>query len=282
MKILKNNGLIDFDDMLTICYEILSTIKNILNIYRNCFEYIQLDEAQDTSTVQFAITDLLGKPKDNVFYLADDDQSIYSFRASSPEYLLSFKNNYPNGTIYFMEQNFRSTSHIISLSNTFIKSNENRYSKDMFTNKDEGRPVTMVTAQDEKAELEHIIKSIQESNRYDDNAVLYRNNLLSIPLVDELYKTIFLFISENKIIDFYSLGTTRYASFIKLAINENDLESFERIKYKSNLYLNKNQFFKFYSIPFRGYKIINALLKIEGLEDYQRENIADLKFNLNI
>lgn len=278
----RNNGLIDFDDMLTICYDILSINENILNKYRNRFEYIQLDEAQDTSTVQFAITDLLAKPKNNVFYLADDDQSIYSFRASSPEYLLSFKGNYPNGTIYFMEQNFRSTSHIISLSNTFIKSNKSRYSKDMFTNKDEGRPITIVTLQDEKAELEYIIESIQESNRYDDNAVLYRNNLLSVPLVDKLYKNnIPFYIREQNNRFFTHWVLQDMLAFIKLAINENDLENFERIKYKSNLYLNKNQFFKFYSVlNSEDIGVIDALLKIDGLEDYQEENIASLKFNL--
>ena len=277
-------GFIDFDDMLTICYKILSVDEKILNKYKKQYEYIQLDEAQDTSTVQFAIVSLLAKPRNNIFYLADDDQSIYeSFRGSDLDYILNFKENYPNGTIYFMEQNFRSTKNIIDISNNFIQNNRNRYFKDMFTNKDEGRPITIVTVQNEKAELEHIIKSIQESDNYSDNAVLYRNNLLSVPLVNELDKNnIPFYIREQDNRFFVHWVLKDILAFIRLAINVRDIHSFDRIKYKSNLYLNKEQIVQFQKTFYSedNKSVIDALLEIEGLEDYKKRNILNFGMNL--
>lgn len=276
------NSLLDFDDMLTIAYDILLKNPSILNYYRDKFDYIQLDEAQDTSNIQFSIVSLLAEPKNNILYLADDDQSLYSWRASEVKYLLDFKEKYPAGTIYFMEHNFRSTKDIIELSNEFIKSNVERYDKNMFTNKESDRPITVVSLKDEKEELNYIVEQINASNKYSDNAVLYRNNLLSVPLVNELYKNnIPFYIREQDNKFFTHWVITDILSFIKLSIDKNDFDSLLRIYYKCNLFLNKEliQNCQKYN---DGCGCLNALLRMDNLTTNQTLKVVELIDNLRI
>ena len=112
----KQNRLIDFDDMLGIAYRLLLRHPKLLNHYREKFPYIQLDEGQDTSRLQLTILRLLAYPKNNLFIVADDDQSIYGFRGAHPDGLLTFAEDYPDGKLYFMEDNYRSTQNIVSVS----------------------------------------------------------------------------------------------------------------------------------------------------------------------
>lgn len=274
------NRLIDYDDMLTVCYEILLNNPSVLNFYREKYDYIQLDEAQDTSNVQFSIVSLLAAPKNNILYLADDDQSLYSWRASEVKYLLDFKDKYPDGTVYFMEHNFRSTKDIIELSNEFIKSNKERYDKNMFTHKENARPITVVELKDEKEELQYIVEQINKSEKYKDNAILYRNNLLSIPLINELYKNNIPFYireQDNKFFTHWVLADI--LAFIKLSIDKNDFESFSRIYYKSNLFINKEMVYK--SREYNdGCGCLNALLKMDSLTSKQKVNTLELISNL--
>ena len=120
-KFKRDNKLIDFDDMLTLSYEILLNNNYILEKYRKRYDFIQVDEGQDTSKVQMEIIKLLAKPQNNLFIVADDDQSIYSFRGAYPTGLLNFNKIYPNGKVFFMEKNFRSSKNIVSVCNKFIK-----------------------------------------------------------------------------------------------------------------------------------------------------------------
>lgn len=274
------NTFIDYDDMLTISYDILNNNGKVLKLYRDKYDYIQLDEAQDTSSIQFAIVELLASPMNNICYVADDDQSIYGFRASEVSYLLNFKDKYPEGTIYFMEQNFRSTKDIIELSNKFIKGNKKRYTKNMFTSKDYRRPISVVKVEDEKEELDYIIEKIKDSDRYDDNAVIYRNNLLSVPLIDCLSKNNIPFYvreQENKFFSHWVLQDM--LAFIKLALNPNDFESFSRIYYKANLFLNKEsiQESKKYN---EGDGVLKSILRLPNLQGYQKVNTTELHSNL--
>jgi DNA helicase-2/ATP-dependent DNA helicase PcrA len=127
----RKNSFIDYDDMLTMCLDILGKDRKILEKYQ--YKFIQVDEAQDTSKVQHEIIRVLGSKSRNVFYVADDDQSIYGFRGAYPEFLLSIKDTYEDVKVLYMEQNFRSTPEIVSACNEFIKENEVRFNKEMFT-----------------------------------------------------------------------------------------------------------------------------------------------------
>ena len=111
----RRNKLIDFDDMLTISLEILKSNKYLLEKYRNKYDYIQVDEGQDTSKVQFELIKILAYPKNNLVIVADDDQSIYGFRGAYPKGLLNFNKHFKDGKIYFMEKNYRSSKNIVSI-----------------------------------------------------------------------------------------------------------------------------------------------------------------------
>lgn len=148
----------DYDDMLELCLGILKENKVTLEFLREKYKYILLDEGQDTSKVQFEIIKLLMQPKNNIFIVADDDQTIYNFRGACPEQLLNIKSFLPNIKMYFMEENFRSTEEIISVANNVIRNNKSRYDKTMFTNKIENsKPVDFVYLED-----------TQEQNKYID------------------------------------------------------------------------------------------------------------------
>lgn len=175
-KFKDENHMIDFDDMLVLCHKILENEASIRQIYQDKYTYIQVDEAQDTSLIQHKIIHLIAGDKANVFYVADDDQSIYGFRGASPDYLLNIEDTYATTEIYRLETNFRSTQAIVKLSNGFIKTNGNRYNKEMITENPVGTDVALVTDGDVRTHYEFIIEAIIRSEVYSNNAILYRNN----------------------------------------------------------------------------------------------------------
>lgn len=269
----KKKSFIDFDDMLSICYKLMINDDKILEKYRNKYQYIQLDEAQDTSTIQFAIVELLAKPKDNIFYLGDTNQSILSFRASDMQHLLNFGKIYPDGTVYFMQKNFRSTKEIIDLSNKFIKTNKERYDNDMVTDKEDGRPVSIIYVDNEIKEIEYIIGKIKEKNNFKESVILYRNNITSVLLADIMDKEGIGFYVRDKDNGFFNNWVVSdILSFIKLSLDKHDYDSLSNIYYKANLYINKSTLYD--SIKYNnGQGFIEALLSLSYLNDYQRQNI---------
>lgn len=275
------NGYIDFDDMLSICYDILISNQVVLDFYRETFDYIQLDEAQDTSKIQFSIVELLASPKNNIFYLGDLNQTIYSYRGSEISNLMDFGRKYPNGTVYFMEQNFRSTKDIIGLSNEFIKTNKERMEVNMFTENDNNRPVAIVNVEDEKDEIEYIIDKFKNYENNGTNAILYRNNLLAVPLINQLSKhKIPFYIREQDNRFFTHWVVADILAFIRLSLDKHDLDSLSKIYYKTNLYISKEVLYD--STKYNdGCGCLDALLKLSYLEEYQRDNIDKFKANLD-
>ena len=169
--------MIDFDDMLVHSHDMLKDNPEILKVYADKYKYIQVDEAQDTSLIQHSIIDLIAGTSANLFYVADDDQAIYSFRGASPDYLLDIKDIYEQTIIYRLENNFRSTQAIVKLGNGFIKTNGKRYNKEMITDNPAGEEVAVVAEGDVKDQFNYIIDEIEkQGDQYKDNAILYRNN----------------------------------------------------------------------------------------------------------
>lgn len=278
----KKNGFIDFDDMLTICYYLLINNEDILNFYKSKYKYFVLDEAQDSSMIQFTITKLLAYPQNNVFFCADDDQCIYSFRASEPGNLLNFKDIYPKGKILFMEENFRSTKDIVDLSNKFIKTNKNRYEKEMQTSNCSNRPVTIVKVSNEIEQLQHIVSRLKDINNYKDSAILFRTNMSAIPLIDALCKNNIPFYIKDHNNKFFTHWVVQdILSFLKLSLNPNDIKSLEKIYYKANAYISKNMI-DYIKTNNQGENLLDTLLKAPWLKDFQKYNIMDLKINLNL
>ncbi len=115
------NNYIDFDDMLSITLKLFKKNNELLNYYRRKYTYINIDESQDTSYLQHEIIKILVSPRNNIFMVGDEDQSIYTFRAAFPKALLNFKETYPKAQIFLMERNYRSTKSIVNAANLFIK-----------------------------------------------------------------------------------------------------------------------------------------------------------------
>jgi len=178
--------LVDYDDMLTIANEAFSEDRHLLSRYQQRYDYVMTDESQDTSLVQHAIIEKLVLGHGNLCVVADDDQSIYTWRAAEPQYLLDFKLVYPDATILKMEQNYRSSPNIVDVANRFIKRNKNRYDKNMFTLNPQHRPITITQLPDYKYQAKYVVDKILGIDDLEETAILYRNNSSSIMLMNAL------------------------------------------------------------------------------------------------
>lgn len=237
----RENQLIDFDDMLVLALEILQENESILRNLQNRFEYIQIDEGQDTSLVQLKIIELIAKPNNNLFIVADDDQSIYGFRGADAKQLLNFQRLYPEAKIYLMEDNYRSTKNIVSMSNKVIQNNKKRYHKSIRHVHTSDDKINIIRAKNTKIQTNYVLKqalaSIESGNRV---AILYRNNLSAINLINAFDKDSPYYIKDGKLA-FYSHFIVRdIIDILNFSKDNHDINSFERIYYKLNMYLKKD------------------------------------------
>lgn len=235
----KMHGLIDFDDMLIYGLEILETNPAFKRRYQSYFDYIQVDEAQDTSVLQQNMIDLLAEKHQNILMVADDDQSIYSFRGASPEGLFDFKGKYPESTLYFMEDNYRSSKDIVLASNQFIKQNYKRYKKEMKYNKSYTDPLYIHKFADEYEQLTFLAESLS-SHPEAHKAVLARTNLSLIPIANQLMKeNISYHIKDIKHSFFNHWIVNDMIAILLFAMNPMDYKALEHFYYKLNLYIAK-------------------------------------------
>ncbi len=181
---LKQSGALDFDDIIMLTETLFSLHPAVLEQYRNQFDYILVDEFQDTNPSQNRLVAMLGGGKENVCVVGDDDQSIYSFRGATVENILQFDHTFPRAKIVRLEQNYRSTGHILNAANAVIKHNKGRKGKNLWTKAGEGelihvhRPMTQ--GDEALAIIGEIRKQVNAGKRkYGDFAVLYRMTALS-------------------------------------------------------------------------------------------------------
>lgn len=187
---LENNNALDFDDLLTKTYELFVTCPDVLNYYQNKFQYIHVDEFQDTNTVQYEIVKLLAEKNGNIFVVGDEDQCIYGWRGANISNILDFKKDFPNCKVYKLERNYRSTKQILTSANTLIKNNKTRIEKILWTSNEEGVRVEHYQAQDEMGEAEYVATAIYNlvklnGYRYSDIAILMRLNALTRPFEEK-------------------------------------------------------------------------------------------------
>lgn len=190
VKTLKKMGLIDFDDMLLYCHELLTTRRDILAKWQQKYQYILIDEFQDINKIQYDIIKLLAKPQDNLFIVGDDDQSIYGFRGSKPEIMLNFDKDYPDTDKVILDTNYRSTGNIVSAAGKVIAHNKVRFAKNINTVNDPGDKVDIIEFNTQAEEYEKIIDNIRKESasggNYSDNAVLFRTNSTAAGFVRKL------------------------------------------------------------------------------------------------
>ena len=185
---LKRANALDFDDLLLKAHELLSQHPEVLARYQERFRQISVDEYQDTNKVQYAITNLLAARYRNLMVVGDDDQSIYSWRGADIRNILAFEKDYPDATVVKLEQNYRSTGHILAAANAVVANNHERTAKHLFTDAGDGELIRVYQAADERDEGRWIGSEIEKlhdaGTSYDSMAVFYRTNAQSRILED--------------------------------------------------------------------------------------------------
>ena len=183
-KELKKNNALDFDDLLVKTVELFQSCPDALESYQERFRYIMVDEYQDTNTVQFKLISILAKKYHNLCVVGDDDQSIYKFRGANIKNILDFEEVFPDAKVVKLEQNYRSTKHILDTANAVIAHNRGRKEKALWTENGEGEPVFFQQFQTGYDEAEYVAGEIRKKvkngeGEYKDFAVLYRTNAQS-------------------------------------------------------------------------------------------------------
>lgn len=230
---MKAANAVDFDDILVLTVEIFSQFPDILKKYQNRYKYIMVDEYQDTNHVQFRLVSMLSQAHGNLCVVGDDDQSIYKFRGANIENILGFEHQFDGAQVIRLEQNYRSTQTILDSANSLISHNCGRKEKSLWTSGQTGEKIFWYKACDQDDEADFIARKIEEnykdSQKYSDNAVLYRMNAQSNAIERALvrkgipYRVYggMRFYDRAEIKD-----VTAYLSFIN---NPNDRLRFERI-----------------------------------------------------
>lgn len=275
----RRNRLIDFDDMLGIAYRLLLKQPRLLGSYRSRYRYVQLDEGQDTSKLQLTILKLLSEPRNNLFIVADDDQSIYGFRGAHPEGLLSFSKDFPKGTLYFMEDNYRSSANIVSVSGQFITQNSRRYSKTVRTNNPQLEPVQVLRFKSADDQYSYLVDELSRSVDPSETAVLFRNNLSSIGIANVLDANDIPFYTRDSRLRFFNHWLIKdIENFLRLAEDPKDKTAFENIYFKTKGYISKRMMLH---VKTKGQNetVWKRLLSFPGLTEFYRRQINELELD---
>lgn len=222
---LVRKNLLDFDDMLVMCYELFTQRKDILSAWQKKYRYILVDEFQDINRVQYEIVKMLAQPENNLFIVGDDDQSIYRFRGAKPEIMLGFQKDYPQAQKTLLGINYRSTSNIVETAGRLIAHNKTRFPKDIQAARGNGRPVVTAVWADAQAETRGIVEEIQDyvqmGYHYADIAVLYRTNMEPRLLMERLMEFNIPFQMRDALPNLYDHWITQdILAYIRIAQDE--------------------------------------------------------------
>ncbi|WOV83720.1 DNA helicase PcrA [Sporosarcina jeotgali] len=193
-KKLRKNQSLDFDDLIMLTLRLFEQVPDVLEFYQDKFQYIHVDEYQDTNHAQYRLVQMLAEKFRNICVVGDSDQSIYKWRGADIGNILSFEKDYKDAEVILLEQNYRSTQNILQAANDVIKNNESRYDKRLRTDNDEGDFITVYKATDEKDESQYVVRKIIELQQeqgfsLDQFAVLYRTNAQSRMIEEYLVKS---------------------------------------------------------------------------------------------
>ena len=190
-KLQKNNS-VDFDDLLLLPIELFKKHPDVLARYQDIYQYILIDEYQDTNEAQYILTKLLSEKNRKITCVGDDSQSIYSFRGANYKNILNFEKDYKDAKTILLEENYRSTSTILDAANQVIKNNKMRKDKNLWTSRGKGEKIKYYRAYNERDEAQYVIRKIKElvkrNVEYKDIAVLYRTNAQSRVIEEEMLK----------------------------------------------------------------------------------------------
>ncbi|RMC46071.1 DNA helicase PcrA [Lactobacillus sp. ESL0230] len=235
-KRLKHDQIMDFDDLIMQTLVLFKTDATVLHYYQAKFHYLLVDEYQDTNQAQYELCHQLAAQHKNICVVGDADQSIYGWRGANLENIMNFEHDYQNDGVQTikLEQNYRSTGHILAAANAVIKNNRNRKAKKLWTDQGEGEKITYYRAQSGEDEAHFIISKIQEEvenkNRsYRDFAILYRTNAQSRTVEEAFVKSNipYQIVGGHKFYDRKEIMDVM--AYLKLVSNPSDTMSFNRI-----------------------------------------------------
>lgn len=228
---LKAANAMDFDDLLINMLRLLEVCPEAREKYRQQFQYILVDEYQDTNYIQFQLVKKLAEPQNNICVVGDDAQSIYSFRGADIRNILNFRQVYPNARLFKLERNYRSTQTIVNAANSLIHKNVHQIEKTVYSEKEEGAPLNLQPYMDDKTEALGVAMKIQRMKHkgYDSFAVLYRTNAQSRVIEGELRKLNIPYRIYGGT-SFYQRKEIKDAlGYLRLAVNARDNEALLRI-----------------------------------------------------
>lgn len=193
-KRLRKNQALDFDDLIMMTIHLFNRVPEVLEYYQRKFQYIHVDEYQDTNRAQYMLVKMMAARFKNLCVVGDSDQSIYRWRGADIANILSFEKDYPNASVILLEQNYRSTKRILLAANKVIENNMNRKAKNLWTENTEGNKICYYRADSEQGEAQFVIGKIKEmvdsgKRKASDIAILYRTNAQSRVMEEALLKS---------------------------------------------------------------------------------------------
>ena len=228
-----NGGMIDFGEILLRAHELWLNNPHILAHYQNRFKFILVDEFQDTNSIQYAWVQVLAGSNNRVMVVGDDDQSIYGWRGAKIENIQKFNVDFTDSDIVRLEQNYRSTANILNAANELIANNNGRLGKNLWTECDEGDPLSLYEAFNEQDEARFIVDRLQEwsnnGNLRKESAILYRSNAQSRELEDALLRVGMPYLIYGGHRFYERLEIRNALSYLRLVVNRKDDTAVERI-----------------------------------------------------
>ena len=232
-KVLRQSEAMDFDDLIMLTLRLFDKNPDVLTYYQQRYQYIHVDEYQDTNHAQYQLVKLLASRFKNICVVGDADQSIYGWRGADMQNILDFEKDYPEAKVVLLEENYRSTKTILQAANEVIRNNRNRRPKNLWTQNEDGEEIVYYRANDEQDEALFVARTIDQLSRegysHKDFAVLYRTNAQSRTVEEALLKSNipYTMVGGTK---FYSRKEIRdVISYLNLIANPSDNISYERV-----------------------------------------------------
>ncbi|WP_195262601.1 ATP-dependent helicase [Clostridium sp. 1001275B_160808_H3] len=271
------NGLWDFDDLSIKVINLLRDNPNTLNKYREMFKYILVDEFQDCDELQIQFLKLINH-ENSLFAVGDEDQCIYSFRGSKPEYMVRFDEIFPKAKKIYLSINYRSNENIVEASKEVIKNNKSRNDKVINSYKDSVGIIKFTTPYDERIQGEEIAGVIEKSiDNLSDNAVLYRTNMEARSMIDTFTRRRIPFVLLDKGYNFFEHFICKdILSYLKLSINIKDKESFLSIINKPFRYVSKSNL-EYIRNSFEDKSPFDILIDKKDTPPYQAKKLDELR-----
>lgn len=246
---LRKRRLLDFDDLMTCCYDLFVKRPDILAKWQQHFQHILIDEFQDINMLQYKIIKMLAAPQNNLFVVGDDDQSIYRFRGAKPEMMFTFLKDYSGSKKVVLRQNYRCSNAIVKCSQRLIRGNKKRFEKELRTDNPQGKAVEIHPFVSDEEQGDHLIESIREriaaGCRYEDIAVLFRTNTESRQTVSKLMEYNLPFVLKDSLPNLYEHWIARQImAYLRLSKGGKERSDLMLIINKPNRYISREALYE--------------------------------------